>query len=142
MLTLHLEAPTLSDLQKLAIEALSLVGATAVLPLGEAPMAALNETPKATRKPKEPAADTTTASETQAQTEVGSAVVEAEASEPGELTYETHIKPAILDVSANHGGREAVLKLLGEFNVDSAKALTPEQWPALMAAVAALKAGA
>lgn len=60
----------------------------------------------------------------------------------GEIAYDTHIKPAILDVSANHGGREAVLKLLSDFNVDHASKLTPEQWPALLEKVAELRAAA
>ena len=107
-------------------------------------VAQLNEpdAPKATRATKKetpPAADTKT--DEQPKTEAGPAPAEAEASE-GEITYDTHVKPAILDVSANYGGREAVLKLLSDFNVDHASKLTPDQWPALLEKVAEMKAAA
>ena len=116
--------------------------------------APLADAPKATRKKAEleqgatavaesasrlSAADTKT--DEQPKTEAGPAPAEAEASE-GEITYDTHVKPAILDVSANYGGREAVLTLLSDFNVDHASKLTPDQWPALLEKVAKMKAAA
>ena len=160
MIELKITADTPADLRKQLAE---ILGAPSV-PLASSasrlqahmPNDEANSEPEKARRGRPPKAeaqsvDVATLNVESNQTEAGVVDAEATASEIAEaavaaddsaITYDTHIKPAILKVSANYGGRDAVLKLLSAFNVDHASKLTEDQWPALLAKVAELEAAA
>lgn len=60
--------------------------------------------------------------------------------EPGALTYDGDIKPAVIKLSQK-GGRPAVEKLLAGFNVGNAKDVPEAKWGDLLAAIDAAMEG-
>lgn len=61
---------------------------------------------------------------------------QADADEQTEVvyTYDDHIKPSVLKVSAKHG-RPGVEKLLSQFGVANAREVPEEKWPEFMAEI-------
>lgn len=64
---------------------------------------------------------------------------ETQADDAGEqtevvYTYDDHIKPSVLKVSAKHG-RPGVEKLLSQFGVANAREVPEEKWPEFMAEI-------
>lgn len=74
--------------------------------------------------------------ETVAEPEVEVEETQADAGEPTEVvyTYDDHIKPSVLKVSAKHG-RPGVEKLLSQFGVANAREVPEEKWPEFMAEI-------
>lgn len=83
--------------------------------------------------------DQTSTQENQAGDDSGQ-TAESTASRSEEIGYDTHIKPAVLKVSAAKG-RAGVEKLLGEFGVDHATKVPVERYQALLDAVDAILEG-
>lgn len=147
MIKLEITADTPADLRKQLAELLGGNSQTAIANIpeneyGKRVDAPLAEPAKRGRpKKEEPAADTSKATEPTTSETVGS----ADADQPDgdqPITYDTHIKPAILKVSAHPveqgGGREGVLALLAKHNVDHASKLSAEQYPAVLAEITEL----
>jgi len=51
------------------------------------------------------------------------------------LDYQADVRPKVITLGAIPGGREAVTKLLGQFNVDHAAKIPQENWPMFLSAL-------
>ena len=110
--------------------------------LGSTPTAAVTTAPKVTPpkadpKPVEAKVEAPPVEEAKAEPEAEITADPEPSSDPAALTYDDHIKPAVLKVSAKHG-RPGVEKLLADFKVANAREVPEAQWPELLAAVEAL----
>lgn len=97
------------------------------------------ETPASDPSPEPSATSQTNQSEattTEADGGAGSASPsdDEDAGDAPTYTYEDHIKPSVLKVSAKHG-RPGVEKLLTQFGVANAREVPEEKWPEFMAEI-------
>ena len=145
MINLSITADTPADLRKQLAELLGgVVPTQATITAATAqPNEYVEAEKRKGRPPKTSGSAVDTRPDESEKTEAGPADAAPEASDgPEELTYDTHIKPAILKVSAHPpeqgGGREGVLSLLAKHNVDHASKLSVEQYPAVLADISAL----
>ena len=131
-ISLTINATSNDDLRS---QMLALLGIT-LTPAEDAPAPKVTA-PKAATKPVEtkvePVAEETKVEPEAVAEVVAGVVVDGDVT----ITYDDHIKPAVLKVSAKHG-RPGVEKLLADFKVANAKEVPEAQWPELLAAVDAL----
>ena len=101
-------------------------------PLVQPPKARAQRAEKAMETPatdtSQPPSDTSAKETT---SDPGGSATTASPSEQGPLDYNTHIKPAVLKVSAKYD-RSAVEKLMADFDVDHFTKLAPERYPELL----------
>ena len=104
-------------------------------PLAQPPKARAQRAEKVAEAPatdtSQPPSDTSAKETT---SDPGGSATTASPSEQGPLDYNTHIKPAVLKVSAKYD-RSAVEKLMTDFGVEHFTKLAPKRYPELLVAI-------